>query len=413
MSEEGNENKSRTLQIPIIKAESEAQTTGLLVSRSPDTKPVEMEADEQKMSIRKRRNLSKNRGQAARQREKTPEPGRTPIHEDTPTSDDEDVKPPRNSREIEADKTYQEMRRLVQEQSAVKHPVYDLDTEEILEARVMAAHERRRRSISPFALPEMKEDTCTLERKGSFIDPTNKLLSTSYTLSPKEEQSSRRNSLTIETPKDQRSSLSPPTPQSASPKDKNLPFPLPAAPKKLEKMVYPDEVQEKSSEDKARSLKTPISKESVFDFEDQEQKSSSKAPTKSETPIPSEESAAKPIAKSNIATKPSEPPTPGELVTKVIQVERTPSRKMSQESRPIVEVRERIVRTPSRKMSVDTRPIIIKQQPKSVKDEPQSKLPPVKPARSKSATRFGVSFYIKLLLILFIALLIALYFQLA
>lgn len=405
MSEEGNEDRSRlTLRIPIIKAESETQTSGHLVSRSPEEKssrhllspsaeqPVQMESTDQKMSIRKRRNLSKNRGQATRLREKTPEPSRMGIpQEETTTSDDEDYKPQRNSREIEADITYEEMKRLVQEKAGVKDPVYDMDIDDVLVARATAANERRRRSISPFAVQD-KEDENKLERKGSFIDPKNKLLSaTNYTLSPKDEDRSRRNSLTIEPPKDTSSSLSPPIPTSASPKDKTAPFQIPSTPKKLEEIIYPDE--EVKKEKPTKTLKSPVTKENVFTFDEKDEP-------------------AKPAAKAspkNIET----PTSPGELVTKVIQIERTPSRKLSQDMKPVIEIRERIVRTPSRKLSADIKPVL-KPQPKPAnKDEPQSKpLPPVKPARSKSATRFGVRFYIQLL-ILFVALLIALYFQLA
>ncbi|XP_028170408.1 uncharacterized protein LOC114360051 [Ostrinia furnacalis] len=369
MSERNETEKKLTLQIPIIKAESETQTSGLLVSRSPEkTNLEEMEAeDRQTMSIRKRRNLSKNRGQAARQREKTPEPGRTPVpHVDTTTSD-EDEKPPRNSRELEAETTYLEMKRLVQERANVKDPVYDLDTDEILEARAFAANERRRRSISPFAIPD-KEELSKLERKGSFIDPANKLLSTNYTLSPKDEDSSRRSSLTIETPVEKRGSLSPPTPISTSPKEKTFPHPLPTTPKKLEEMVYSDEKKEKSSE---KVLKTPLKKEAdVFTFEEKEVKQPEKKPT--------------PKTPDSLT-----PATPGDIVTKVIQVERTPSKKLTADKKPTVEVRERIVRTPSRKMSADVKPIVMRQSVKPTKDEPQSRVPPVKPARSKSATRFG------------------------
>lgn len=381
-----------TLKIPIILADSEAQTVGQLVSRSPDTtteENMETVQDKQAMSLRKRRNLSKNRGPTARQREKTPEPGRTPVpHEDTPTSDDEDFKPQRNSREIEADNTYEEMKRLVLEKASVKDPVYDLDSDQLKEARAVAAHERRRRSISPFAVPDKSESGSPLERKGSFIDPTNKLLSTNYALSPKDEDSSRRNSLTIEPPKEIKSSLSA-SPSSTSPKDGNFPYPLPTTPKSLEEIIYPDE----KKTDAARKLKTPVNKD-VFTFDEKDAKQTSKA----------------------ITSKPETPATPGELVTKVIQIERTPSKKLSAENKPTVEVREvreRIVRTPSRKLPADSKPSVTKQQqPKQIKDEPQSRVPPVKPARSKSASRFAVSFYMKLFLILFVALLIALYFVL-
>jgi hypothetical protein len=391
MSREGHVAGNRlTLQIPIIKAESETQTSGHLVSKSPEIikDDDEMETDKQSMSIRKRRNLSKNRVQAARQREKTPEPGRTPLpYDDTTTSDDEEIKPQRNSREIEAEKTYLEMKKMVQEKSQAKDPVYDLDTDEILEARAIAATERRRRSISPFALPD-KEQIAQLERKGSFIDPTNKLLSTNYILSPKEDDNGRRSSLTIETPKERKSSLSSSPPTTSSPVEKGFTYPSPTTPKKLEEIVYDDE---KKLEKK--SLKTPVKKEEVFTFEEKDIKPAAKpAPKTPETPASPQ----------------------GELVTKVIQVERTPSKKITPEKKPTVEVRERIVRTPSRKLSTDVKPAVVKQQlAKQVKDETQTKVPPVKPARSKSASRFGVSFYVKLFFILFVALLIALYFQLA
>lgn len=413
MSEGGHGEKKITLPlpIPIIRAESETQTIGLLVSRSPDQiqKPEVMEADEQRLSIRKRRNLSKNRGQATRQREKTPEPGRTPIHEDTTTSDDEDTLPQRNSREIEADSTYEEMKRLVQEQACAKDPVYDIDTDEIMEQRTLAAHERRRRSVSPFALPDKeREELCQLERKHSFTDPNNKLLSTTYSLHPKEEDAGRRNSLTIEFTKDRRNSLTPPTPTSASPIEKNMPFPLPNTPKKLEEMVYPDEFKNKS--------KTPVTKTNVFTFDDKETKLAPKTASSSDISAKTTASKATETLTKPISSKAPESATstPGELVTKVIQVERTPSKKLSQENKPVVEIRERIVRTPSKKMTTDARPTIVKQQPKPVaREEPQSKVPPIKPARSKSATRFGVSFYVKLILILFVALFIAIYSQLA
>lgn len=413
MSEGGYGEKKITfpLPIPIIRAESETQTLGHLVSRSPDQiqKPEIMEPEEQKLSIRKRRNLSKNRGQATRQREKTPEPGRTPIHEDTTTSDDEDNFPPRNSREIEADSTYEEMKRLVHEQAGVKDPVYDIDTDEIMEQRTLAAHERRRRSVSPFALPDKeREELYQLQRKCSFADPNNKLLSTTYTLNPKEEDTGRRNSLTIEPPKDRRSSLTPPTPSSASPIEKNMPFPLPTTPKKLEEMVYPDEVKDKSN--------TPVTKANVFTFDEKETKLSPKTSSASDISAKTTASKITETSKKPISSKAPEtaPSAPGELVTKVIQVERTPSKKLSQENKPVVEIRERIVRTPSKKLSSDAKPTVIKQQPKpAAREEPQSKVPPIKPARSKSATRFGVSFYVKLILILLVALFIAMYFQLA
>lgn len=385
MSGEGKEENtcSLTLKIPSIRAESETQTSGLLVKKAPDDT---MEND-QNMSLRKRRNLSKNRGQAARQREKTPEPSRTPIpHEDTPTSEEEEEDSlPRNSREVEADDMYKEMRRLVQEKTGTKDPVYDIDTQEILEARVTAAVERRRRSISPFAVLD-KEEINRLERKGSFIDPSNKLLSTNYTLSPKDVDTNRRGSLVLETPpiKETKNTLSPSSSGTASPKDNVFPYPMPSTPKKQEPMVYADE--KKSEDDKSRIVKTPSKKEEeVFTFDDKDTKPAVKAASKQPE---------------------STPATPGEIVTRVIQVERTPSRKLlSAEKKPIVEIRERIVRTPSRKMSVTQSNIPKPTKPK----EEQQKVPPVKPARSKSATRLGVSFYIKIILLLVVALLIAIF----
>ncbi|KAL4708605.1 hypothetical protein ACJJTC_014213 [Scirpophaga incertulas] len=366
MSEERNVIKNKlTLQIPTIKAESETQTTSHLVSKTPDILNInEMEMEQkQAMSLRKRRNLSKNRGQAARQREKTPEPGRTPMpHEDTTTSDDEEVnKPQRSSREIEAETTYQEMKRLVQERASDKDPEYDIDTDEILEARAVAANERRRRSISPFALPD-KEEISQLQRKGSFVDPANKLLSTNYTLSPKDEDKNRRGSLTIETSKEVKKSLSPTSPSTASPIEKGFPYPLPTTPKKLEEIVYDDE---KKPDEKI--LKTPVKKDGNFTFEEKDTK-----PTPKSTP-----------------KTPETPTSQGELVTKVIQVERTPSKKVTADKKPNVEVRDRIVRTPSRKLSADIKPINVKQPSKQVKEETQSKIPPVKPARSKSSSRLG------------------------
>ena len=373
------------LNIFTTRADSETRRQSQPAIKSPEIRLNEeiMEDDRQNMSIRKRRNLSKNRGQAARQREKTPEPSRTlKPHEDTPTSDDEETKPqlPRpNSREIEADSTYEEMRRLVQEKANVKDPVYDLDTEELLEQRAMAAQERRRRSISPFAIPDKEELANLLERKGSFIDPTNKLLSTNYALTPKDEDTSRRNSLTIEPPKDLKHVLSTPSPVSSSPKEV-FPFAMPATQKKVDDA-------EKKPDEATKKLKTPVKNEEVFTFEDKDIK-------KAKATTPKQEA-------------------PAELVTKVIQLERTPSRKLIPENKPNVEVRERIVRTPSRRLSTDLKPIIVKQPPKQViKDEEQKRPPPIKPARSKSASRFGVSFFMKLFFILFVALLIALYFQL-
>ncbi|KAJ2940575.1 hypothetical protein O0L34_g6516 [Tuta absoluta] len=430
MSEGGNEGKRPilTLSIPIIKAETETQTVGHLVSRSPESKSSIMEPEEQKMSIRRRRNLSKNRGQAARQREKTPEPGVMGIQGDIATSEDEDEQQPRNSRELEADCTYEEMKRLVEEKANVKDPVYDLDIDEVLEQRAQAANDRRRRSISPFAVQDLvkMQEAGRLERKGSFTDPNNKLLSANYIMGQYEEDSTRRrNSLTIESPRDRRSSLTPPTPTSSSPKEKaSSPFFLPATPKKLEEIVYPDEIKDKTAEERPKNLRTPITKESVFTFDDKDIKPTNKTVFQkaTETPVTINKSlsakvpetqataayqqraveTSAPTSKSTTLQKTPETPAPavkpsiyspeipiqsGEVITKVVQVERTPSKKLSQENRPVVEIRERIVRTPSRKLSTDWQPLIPKQPPKITKEE--TKLPPVKPARSKSASRFG------------------------
>lgn len=390
MSEDKNDTDiTITLKIPIIKADSEAQTSGIIISKSRS--PVRIKKDTmendlqtQSMSIRKRRNLSKNRGLATRQREKTPEPGRASIpHEDSTSEDETPLQ--RTSREIEADNTYEEMKRLVQEQANAKDPVYDLDTDEILEARALEANERRRRSISPFALPE-KEELSKLQRKGSFIDPENKLLSTNYNLSPKDENSNRSGSLPSDTPekKDNINSLSTPP---ISPKDKELPQSFPTPPKKLEEIIYPDEVN-KESLGKVKRNKSIIKKDEL-DSEEKEIKIKDKSATAKET----------------------ETSAPGQLVTKVIQVERTPSKKLTHEQKPVVEVRERVVRTPSKKTSAEAKPVLAKQIPAKQITEPQSKVPPVKPARSKSSLRYVVSSYLHVFIILLcIACLVGLYF---
>ncbi|KPJ05196.1 TWiK family of potassium channels protein 18 [Papilio xuthus] len=365
-----NDNPLDSTKISTTKASSQTQTPGKLVSKSPDRKQqgilnMEDDTDRESMSLRKRRNLSKNRGQAMRQREKTPEPSRTQIpHEDTPTSDDEDNNP-RNTREIEADKTYEEMRRLVQEKANLKDPVYDLDRDEVLEARAMAANERRRRSISPFAVPD-KEESSSLERKGSFIDPTNKLLTTNYTLGPKDDESTKHSSMDA-TRKENRGSLSPPTTASSSPREKNFPYPMPIAPKKLEELVYPDEVNEMKTQEKSTKSKVSPKKDEIKIEDDKITQ-----PQKTKPP------------------KPETVPSSGELITRVMQVERTPSKKLTQDQKPVVEIRERVVRTPSRKLSAEQKPSVVKQIPsKPTREEPKSKIPPVKPARSKSASRFG------------------------
>ncbi|XP_034837460.1 uncharacterized protein [Maniola hyperantus] len=346
--EESDSNFVVSIKVP---ERRESETTLPPIKNKRDD--MENESYQHQMSIRKRRNLSKNRSQNPRQREKTPEPGRANIPYEDTTSDDEENQPQRTSREIEADNTYEEMKRLVQEQANAKDPVYDLDTDEILEARAQAANERRRRSISPFALPG-KEDICNLQRKGSFIDPENKLLSTNYSISSKDDGPNRRNSITIEPQEKQenRSSLSPPV----SPTKKESPQNLPAPAKKLEEMVYPDEIKKETS-DKPKTIK-PVKKEEPIITEKEVKKVSKSEPT----------------------------PAPGELVTKVIQVERTPSKKLPQDQKPVVEVRERVVRTPSRKS--DTKPVVVKQGVPKSTTETQTKVPPVKPARSKSSSRF-------------------------
>ncbi|CAH2097013.1 unnamed protein product [Euphydryas editha] len=365
--EESNIDIAITLKIPVIKSDSEAQTSGKIISRlrSPVYKKEDtMEGDlqTQSMSIRKRRNLSKNRGLATRQREKTPEPGRTSIPHEDSTSDDEEMFPQRTSREIEADNTYEEMKRLVQEQANEKDPVYDIDNDEILEARALEANEKRRRSISPFALPD-KEELTKLQRKGSFVHPGNKLLSTNYALSPKDESSSHKDSLTIENPekRDARNSLSTPP---ISPKEKEFAQTFPTPPKKLEEIVYPDEVN-KEPTDKLKRKQSVIKKDEQVS-EENETKQSTKLKTAKEI----------------------ETPVPGQLVTKVIQVERTPSKKLTQDQKPVVELKERVVRTPSKKTSAEAKPVITKQIPSKQINEPPSKVPPVKPARSKSLSRY-------------------------
>lgn len=390
MNKEESKNETSVSKIPIIKTESETQTIGRLVSKSPERgigDKMEGEQNMQGMSLRKRRNLSKNRGQSARQREKTPEPNRSPVpHEDTTTSDDEDIKITRNSREIEADNTYEEMRRLVLEKAHNKDPIYDLDTDKVLEERAFAANERRRRSISPFAIPE-KEEINRLERKGSFIDPGTKLLSTNYIVSPKDEET-RRSSLVIEPSKDSRSSLSSVSPTSSSTKDTSFTYPLPSTPKKLDEIVFPDE---KQAEDIIKKPRTSLQSDNIFTFEEKDFKKSIK---------PS-------MSKPEDSTAGS-----GNLVTKVIQVERTPSKKLLADKKPVVEVRDKVVRTPSTKKTNENKPNVQKQSNKHTKTEVQTKVPPVKPARSKSASRFAVSYSVKLSLILLIALLISLYFYL-
>ncbi|XP_045532709.1 uncharacterized protein LOC123720215 [Pieris brassicae] len=366
MSEEREVPIHVSLKVPVIKNESATQTPTVIIAKSSKKQEIcKMDDLSKPMSLRKRRNISKNRAQNTRQREKTPEPGRTlGPHEDTPTSDDEDPRPQRTSREIEADNTYEEMKRLVQEKANEKDPVYDIDTDEIMETRAMEANARRRRSISPFAVPEKEEGTA-LERKGSFIDPTNKLLSTNYIVSPKDDDLRRRNSLTgagDDVQMNSRSSLSPPGTASASPKEKDFPYPLPATPKKLEEVVYPDEKSDKKVISRPKPPRAELKQEEIF-----------------------KEKEAQSIKKTSQVIIPDTPiPTTGELVTRVIQVERTPSKKLNQDQKPIVEVRERVVRTPSRKLTAEA---TVTQ--KSKPHESQTKVPPVKPARSKSASRLA------------------------
>lgn len=181
------------------------------------------------------------------------------------------------------------------------------------------------------------------------------MLSTNYTLSPKEENSS---------------------PPPSSPKDQSQFFP--ATPKKLEEVVYPNEV--KKVTDKIDKNKISPKKEEPTENE-KEKKQSTK----------------------NLA--------PGELVTKVIQVERSPSKKLTPDQKPVVEIRERVVRTPSKKLSAENKPVVTKQIPSKQTNEPQNKVPPVKPARSKSSSRLAVSLHFQIFLILLlITLLLGLYY---
>lgn len=251
-----------------FKAESETQTA--VAVRVPSLKkqqqPVESDArmaaeklvtPEQAQSAamaRRRRIMVKNRAQSVRTREKTPEAtkGSYTMHDDTTTTDEEDVRSPRSptspvtprtlmtskslissksptsptasksttsptskppstptspapsstSQEPDADSddVYAEMRKKLQEKHKEEKDQDDIDIDKIREAQAEEAKERRRRSISPFALPTA-EEIANLQRKGSFIDPNNKLLSTvpNYGLCLKDDSDplSRKNSLIL------------------------------------------------------------------------------------------------------------------------------------------------------------------------------------------------------------------------
>lgn len=197
-----------------FKAESETQTA--VAVRVPSLKKqlppgaenvsvseklVTSEQAQNAAVARRRRIIAKNRAQNVRAREKTPEANRTPlsIHDDTTTTDEEDQRAPKAPHEAEADDIYAEMRRKLQEKTKEKDE-YDIDIDKIREAQVEEAKERRRRSISPFALPTADE-IANLQRKGSFIDPNNKLLTTvpNYGLCLKDDTDpgSRKNSLIL------------------------------------------------------------------------------------------------------------------------------------------------------------------------------------------------------------------------
>lgn len=249
---------------PSFKAESETQTS--VAVRVPSLKKPQTAESDVKMAAeklvtpeqaqsaamaRRRRIMIKNRAQSVRTREKTPEAtrGSYPMHDDTTTTDEEDVKSPRSptsqrapmtskspttpkssttlkssmsptspkptnippslpaseskttSQEPDADSddVYAEMRKKIQEKHREKDQD-DIDIDALREAQAEEAKERRRRSISPFALPTAEEIE-KLQRKGSFIDPTNKLLSTvpNYGLCLKDDSDplSRKNSLIL------------------------------------------------------------------------------------------------------------------------------------------------------------------------------------------------------------------------
>lgn len=210
---------------PSFKAESETQTSVAVrvpsLKKKQVTDPVmERNIDRlitaeqtQNASVaRRRRIITKNKAQNVRTREKTPEPNRTPMgqYEDTTTTDEED-KVPKSPLEMEADDIYAEMKKKLQEQKQIEKDKDDIDIDAIREAQIEEARERRRRSISPFALPS-KEDIANLQRKGSFIDPGNKLLSTvqSYPMSPKDEINRKDSLIVNEDSPGRKSSITPP-----------------------------------------------------------------------------------------------------------------------------------------------------------------------------------------------------------
>lgn len=183
-----------------VKSESETQTAvavrvpSFKIKGPPETvsaaeKMVTPESIQTASMARKRRMITK-KAQGVRTREKTPEPSRTSIpHEDTTTTDDEDSRSSKVTGETEADDIYAEMRKKI-EQKVKERDHDDLDIDAIREQQVVEAKERRRRSISPFALPTKEEiEALQLKRKGSYIDPGNKLLTTppSYPVTFKDE----------------------------------------------------------------------------------------------------------------------------------------------------------------------------------------------------------------------------------
>lgn len=195
-----------------VKSESETQTAvavrvpSLKVKPPPETisaaeKMVTPESIQTASMARKRRMITK-KAQGVRTREKTPEPSKTSVpHEDTTTTDDEDSRSSKAPGANEADDIYAEMRKKI-EQKVKERDHDDLDIDAIREQQVIEAKERRRRSISPFALPTKEEiEALQLHRKGSFIDPGNKLLTTppSYPVTFKDEFDPiiRKNSLIV------------------------------------------------------------------------------------------------------------------------------------------------------------------------------------------------------------------------
>lgn len=195
-----------------VKSESETQTA--VAVRVPSLKvkaPTESVSAAERMvtpesiqtaSMARKRRMITKKAQGVRTREKTPEPSRTNVpHEDTTTTDDEDSRSSKTTGDTEADDIYAEMRKKI-EQKVKERDHDDLDIDAIREKQVIEARERRRRSISPFALPTKEEiEALQLQRKGSFMDPNNKLLTTppSYPVSFKDEFDPliRKNSLIV------------------------------------------------------------------------------------------------------------------------------------------------------------------------------------------------------------------------